>query len=146
MQFIAAMGPLSHLLHPGRVLVVEDDPVVRQVVRRALETAGYEVHEASDGVRALEELEASDPDLVLLDLIMPRMSGVEMLQVLRGGNTRWAGLPVVVLTGNKMDTPDLAAADAVLYKPFDPLDVQAAILLAIARRRERTRHPAPGAM
>ena len=79
--------------------MVEDDAAVRQVMIDALELEGYEVRGAADGRGALRLLDDWTPDLILLDLMMPKMNGVEFLQAVRA-DARWREVPVVALTGS----------------------------------------------
>ena len=90
---------------------------MRFLVRMTLESAGYEVVEANHGAAALERAQESRPDLVVTDLMMPVMSGRELIDRLRS-NPETAAIPILVLSANS----NLSAwgADAVLSKPFDP--------------------------
>jgi CheY-like chemotaxis protein len=85
----------------ARILVVDDKASSRELVRTILENLGYAIEEAGDGVEALEAVHASPPDLVLLDLQMPRLTGEEVLARLRA-DQRFAELPVVALTASAM--------------------------------------------
>ena len=88
----------------GRVLVVDDDPATREVLKRALVKDGWLVDEAENGRQALDRVAAGVPALVLLDLLMPEMTGFEFVAELRK-NPAWGGIPVVVLTSKDL-TPD----------------------------------------
>ena len=108
-----ARGPL--------VLVVDDDPQVREVVRLNLEMEGYSVREAASAEEALEAIEGSAPELVLLDVVMPGIDGWQMLQRMQ---ERHGSIPVIMFSG-KVD--EAAASDAeergargFIGKPFDP--------------------------
>lgn len=85
-----------------RIMVVEDEPDVRNFLAACLEDAGFKVDTAVDGLDALEKVEAFSPDLMTLDMVMPRMSGVKVLRTLRK-NKRWANLPVIVITAHARD-------------------------------------------
>jgi CheY-like chemotaxis protein len=104
----------------GKVLVVDDEPEVRQVLQEFLASRGYDVNVASDGFEALEALESIKPDLVLLDVAMPGMDGVETLKRIVAINP---SLPVIMVTANADIgvTSKLLAIGAVDYvpKPFD---------------------------
>jgi len=91
-----------------RVLVVDDEPDVRRYLRTALEDAGFLVETASDGYEALEKLKADPPDLISLDLVMPRHSGAMFHRELLK-NRQWAKIPVLIVTGHARD--DLGRAD-----------------------------------
>ena len=105
------------------VLVVDDDPSIRQLVADVLEIEGYTVVLAEDGFAALREVERSRPDCVVLDVMMPGMDGHEVLQRLRAAEAS-ADLPVVMLTAAADDTQAWQAwtegVDYFLAKPFDP--------------------------
>jgi signal transduction histidine kinase/DNA-binding response OmpR family regulator len=89
----------------GRVLLVEDDELVRRSVRQALEPTGWEVIEAENGEVAVETLEAARPDVIILDLMMPKMDGFEFLDEVRG-RSDWQDLPVVVITAKDLTQTD----------------------------------------
>ena len=108
----------------GTVLVIDDDDAVRSVLRRFLAAAGYEVQEAENGRVGLEIVEREKPDLIVLDLMMPEMTGYEVIATLRG-HASWSGIPVVVLTSNQGHSARELQVDATLMKPFDMADVQA---------------------
>jgi len=109
-----------------RVLIVEDDQSLRVVIRMVLEQARYEVIEARHGAAALELMESEMPDLVLADLRMPLMGGVELIGRLRS-SPRTASVPIVLLSGLLPDPEVTKLANAVVAKPFEPADLLAAI-------------------
>jgi CheY-like chemotaxis protein len=90
--------------HRGRLLVVDDDPQVVDLVRQLLDDQSYEIKSASDGEEALEEIARQRPDVVLLDLLMPRMDGFGVIEALRH-DPRYRDIPVVVLTAKAL-TPE----------------------------------------
>ncbi|CAA9321741.1 MAG: hypothetical protein AVDCRST_MAG40-1497 [uncultured Gemmatimonadaceae bacterium] len=101
-----------------RVLLVEDDPTARALVRRALERQGHAVVEAEDGAAALEGLEAAAPSLIVLDLLMPRLDGFGFLDALRARDA-WKTVPVIVISANCTSDGDrdrLRSATAILQK------------------------------
>lgn len=100
------------------ILLVEDDDDIRELFAEVLREAGYVVHEAENGRVALDRLEQVGPCLVLLDLMMPVMSGPELLRALHRSN-RLHSLAVVALSagGSAADVPE---ADRFLQKPIDP--------------------------
>jgi two-component system, OmpR family, response regulator MprA len=117
-----------------RVLVVDDEEAVRESVRHALELEGYDVELAPDGGRALAQIEASLPDAVILDVLMPGVSGLDVARRLRSGGNR---VPVLMLTA-RAEVDDRVAgldagADDYLVKPF-ALDELLARLRALLRR------------
>ncbi|HET7196829.1 MAG TPA: response regulator transcription factor [Nocardioides sp.] len=119
---------------PSRVLVVDDDRAVRESLRRSLEFNGYAVALASDGAEALASISGSAPDVVVMDVMMPRLDGLEATRALRkAGND----VPILVLTardavGDRVEGLD-AGADDYLTKPF-ALQELLARLRALLRR------------
>ena len=108
--------------HPPRILVVEDVPVVLAVLRMRLEAEGFEVIAARDGIEALEQARAGHPDLMLLDLMLPRLSGERVCQELRG-DPRTRALPIIVVSARVGEAERLralaAGADTFLSKPYN---------------------------
>ena len=103
-----------------RVLVVEDDPSVRGLLHTLLSAEGYEVATASDGLAGLVKATAQHPSLVLLDLMMPDLGGVRVLEELRD-DPELADIPVIVVTGKIDAVPGMRALlgeDNVFVKPF----------------------------
>jgi two-component system response regulator MtrA len=124
----------------ARILVVEDDPSIREVTALGLRAAGLEVVTAADGVEALERWRAAAPDLVLLDVMLPRLDGLEVCRAIR----REATIPIVMLTA-RGDTIDVvvgleSGADDYLRKPFEMPELVARIRAALRRRG----HEVPG--
>jgi CheY-like chemotaxis protein len=89
----------------GRVLLVDDDEVVRRSVRQALEPIGWNVTEGENGQAAIESLTAARPDVIILDLMMPKMDGFEFLDELRS-RPEWQDIPVVVITAKDLTNTD----------------------------------------
>jgi len=108
---------------PARVLVVDDDPTVSDVVRRYLERAGFAVDKAGDGPTALALAAERSPDLVVLDLMLPGMSGLEVCRRLR----RASDVPVVMLTALGEESDRVVGfetgADDYVTKPFSPREL-----------------------
>jgi len=103
-----------------RVLVVEDDPSVRGLLHTLLSADGYDVSTASDGLAGLVKAASTRPALVLLDLMMPDLGGVRVLEELRT-DSELSGIPVIVVTGQVDAVPgmrDLLGEDSVFVKPF----------------------------
>jgi CheY-like chemotaxis protein len=113
-----------------RILIVEDDRDLRFVIRMILERAGYEVAEARNGIAALESIGAGPPDLIIADLAMPVMSGVELVDQLRA-NPATASIPVVLLSGGDVDSTTSQRVEAVVTKPFEPDHLVACIESAL---------------
>ena len=116
------------------ILVVDDDQAVRDSLTRSLQYSGYEVVAASDGVEALAQLSAARPDAVVMDVMMPRLDGLETTRMLRqSGND----VPILILTardavGDRVDGLD-AGADDYMVKPFS-LEELTARIRALTRR------------
>ncbi|WP_166635867.1 response regulator transcription factor [Idiomarina aquatica] len=125
------------------ILVVEDDTVLRELLEYLLQREGYQVASCADGAQAQERLQQQLPDLVLLDLQLPIVSGNELIAWLRA-NSDSAALPILVLT-SLQDEDDIAAAldagaDDYMVKPFQPKELQARLrkLLKIRPQAKRT--------
>jgi DNA-binding response OmpR family regulator len=121
---------------PGRILIVEDDNMLAKVIGDNLRFAGYEISAAAEGHEAVARLRTFQPDLVLLDLMLPDRSGFDLCGVLRqGGRT-----PVVILSARAQKADKLRGlklgADDYLTKPFD-LDELLARIQAVLRRSRR---------
>jgi cyclic di-GMP phosphodiesterase len=118
----------------SRILVIDDEDVIRMLVMEILESAGHEVTGADSAERALGLLEESDFDLVVSDVVMPGLSGLELLEAVR---TRRASLPVVLVTGaGTYDTLSQAltrGAAGLVTKPFAHAELQAAVADALER-------------
>ncbi len=125
---------------PSRVLVVDDDPTISDVVRRYLERAGFVVDEASDGPAALALAADRTPDLVVLDLMLPSMSGMEVCRRLR----RTSDVPIVMLTALGEEADRVVGfetgADDYVTKPFSPREL-ALRVQSVLRRARRTDQP-----
>lgn len=106
-----------------QILVVDDEPTVRSLVRDVLELEGHDVIEAADGPSALDCVAAQLPDLIVLDIMMPGMSGLDVLRTLRQTHSAKA-LPIILLTAAADDDTTwagwTAGASVFLPKPFDP--------------------------
>jgi two-component system KDP operon response regulator KdpE len=116
-----------------RVLIVDDEPQILRALRINLQARQYEVHTAADGAEALHEAASIRPDLLVLDLGLPDLDGVEVIRRLR----TWSPVPIVVLSGrvdsrDKVDALD-AGADDYVTKPFS-IDELLARIRAVTRR------------
>ena len=109
---VSICGPVA-----GRVLLVDDDDLVRRGVRQALEPIGWKVTEAENGQVAIKSLTAARPDVIILDLMMPKMDGFEFLNELRA-QPDWRDIPVVVITAKDLTDEDATASMAALSASF----------------------------
>jgi DNA-binding response OmpR family regulator len=100
------------------ILIAEDDEDLRHLFRTALVLAGYDVVEARDGLEALRWIDQSPPDLVILDLLLPRISGLVVQQEI-AAQAVTRQIPIVVVTGSTMSAEDLDVA-CFLRKPISP--------------------------
>jgi len=121
----------------GRILVVDDEPHIRRMLSSVLGSKGFEVLMASDGTQGLDELGGDTVDLVILDLMMPGASGLEILSKIRSDPVR-SKTPVIILTAKGQDTDRDAAlaggADDFMTKPFSPKKLIARIEEILADR------------
>lgn len=106
---------------PQRVLLVDDDPIVVDMVGRYLKSQGFDTFAVGDGQSALEQVEEIRPDLVILDLILPGLNGYSVCSVLKK-DPRHAHIPVIIFTKRLDETEEelklLCGADAYVQKPF----------------------------
>jgi DNA-binding response OmpR family regulator len=129
---------------PPRILVVDDDPNVAEVVERYLRREGFAVDVARDGHSALDQALQTPPDLVVLDLMLPGIDGLEVCRRLRA----LAPVPVVMLTARGDEADRVAGlelgADDYLPKPFSPRELTARVKAVLRRARGPLRVPEPG--
>jgi two-component system KDP operon response regulator KdpE len=124
-----------------RVLVVDDERAIRRYLHAALNAQGYTVYEASGGKEALNMVVGDRPDLIILDLGLPDMDGVEVTRQLR----EWTHIPIIILSvreqeSDKIDALD-AGADDYLTKPFSSGELMARMRAALRRSMESTSEP-----
>lgn len=117
----------------GRILVVDDEPQIRRIMRTTLTGAGYEVEDAKTGQEALEKLREYHPDLVLLDMNMPGMDGLSVCREIRAGS----GAGIIMLTVRNTEADKVQALDAgaddFVNKPFSTPELLARIRAALRR-------------
>lgn len=127
-----------------KVLVVEDDPTQRLLTSTVLRSAGYEVVEGADGLDGLELARTARPDLIVCDVMMPRMNGYKLLEALRG-RPDTAAIPVIMLTAmadrSHVRIGMTAGADDYLLKPFSAMELRHAVLAVLAKRDARQPDP-----
>src|SRR5205814_10549731 len=128
------MTPMS-----TRVLVVEDDPDISELVARYLEKAGYTATRVSSGRDALDAVRAKAPELIVLDVMLPHVDGLEVCRLLRA-NDHTASIPIIMLTARAEESERIVGlemgADDYLAKPFSPNELVARVR-ALLRRAER---------
>ncbi|MGZ8709428.1 MAG: response regulator [Thermoanaerobaculia bacterium] len=107
--------------HPSRILIAEDDPNIRRMLVVSLGREGYRTAEACNGREALLAMRAGQVDLVILDLVMPEVTGLEVLAE-RAGEAQLRRIPVIIITANRGDSVPAVLTDgicALLPKPFN---------------------------
>src|SRR3989440_13032731 len=119
----------------GSVLIVDDEPTIGEVVSRYLDRAGYETSVALDGPSALRKIEQQSPDLVVLDLMLPRISGLELMRRIRDrGSDRTS---IILLTAKGEETDRIVGlrlgADDYVVKPFSPAELVARVDAVLRR-------------
>lgn len=121
---------------PLSVLIVDDDPVIQLLLRVNFEMDGFEVETADDGEQGLRMVRLSKPDLVLLDVMMPKLDGFQVLEAIRSDEAT-RHLPVVLLSAKARDVDRQAGldagADAYITKPFDPMKLLAEVKVLVRR-------------
>lgn len=132
---------------PGaRILLVDDEPSIIKIVTSYLEKEGYEVHVAKDGPAGLKAARAFKPDLILLDIMLPGMDGIELLTQLR----RESSVYVILLTAKTEETDKIVGlsvgADDYVTKPFSPRELVARIKAVLRRPPSRSDSAAPAAL
>jgi DNA-binding response OmpR family regulator len=114
----------------SRIVVADDDPDIRRLIVFTLRRRGYEVHEAGAGDAALELVRKELPDLVVLDVMMPGLTGIEVAQMLKA-NADTASIPIIILSAKgqaaEVNAGIDAGAHAYMVKPFTPQDLAAKI-------------------
>ncbi|MGZ4300801.1 MAG: response regulator [Gaiellaceae bacterium] len=117
------------------VLICDDEPSLRELIRVSLD-GPYSFAEADDGEKSLEIARRLQPDVIILDMMMPRLSGLEVLSEIRG-DQGLAETPVIVLTAQPSTKEEAlrGGADIVMVKPFEPEQITAAVEEVLAGRR-----------
>ena len=111
------------MLEAKRILVVDDEPDLIKTVRLRLEKRGYAVISAADGQEALEKARSEKPDLIILDLMLPKLSGYQVCRMLKF-DEQYKNIPIIIFTARAQEqdkkTSLEVGADAYLSKPFEP--------------------------
>jgi DNA-binding response OmpR family regulator len=127
-----------------RVLVVDDEPMVVEVVERYLQREGFEVATAGDGAEALALSRSWAPDLVVLDLMLPELDGLEVCRILQ----KESSVPIIMLTARGEETDRVVGlelgADDYIVKPFSPRELVARIKAVLRRTNSEETHRPPG--
>lgn len=129
----------------GRVLVVDDNKVIRQLIRVNLELEGFEVVTAADGAECLDVVHDVRPDVVTLDVVMPRLDGLRTAARLRA-DPRTAHLPLMIVsacTQHEVESGLDVGVDAFLSKPFEPGELVSIVRTLMGRERRREADPEP---
>ena len=128
----------------AKILIADDDPHIRQLLAFALEKAGFEVIEAEDGEAALAQAQAAAPDLLVLDLNMPRLNGLDVCRQLRAKGE----LPILILSSRDEEIDRVLGielgADDYVVKPFSPREVVARVTAILRRARPAASAAASG--
>lgn len=124
----------------AKILVVDDEPNIREVVGQYLQREGYAVVSAADGEEALSLYRQERPDLVVLDLMLPKLSGLEVCRRLLGAETRERRVPLIMLTARGEEEDRIAGlglgADDYIVKPFSPRELVARVGAVLRRAGE----------
>ena len=121
----------------ARILVIEDDPAVVEMLTLMIQNEGHDVEVVVDGAHAIERLDRPPPDLVLLDLMMPSVGGFDVLSELRA-RQGWSTIPVVIVTARTGDEDVwrgwTSGADYYLVKPFEVEQLRSVVMRLLAER------------
>ncbi|WP_167511462.1 response regulator, partial [Streptomyces sioyaensis] len=131
----------------GRILVVDDNKVIRQLIRVNLELEGFEVVTAADGAECLDVVHHVRPDVVTLDVVMPRLNGLHTAARLRSDPRTW-DIPIAIVsacTQGEVDNGESVGVDAFLAKPFEPAELVRTVGKLVREGRQRQRGPEGGA-
>ena len=123
------------IMYKSKILVIEDDPAITNLIRTTLDTQGYQYHTAKNGTGALLDAVSYNADVIILDLGLPDMDGVEIIQKIRG----WSNVPIIVVSARSEDQDKVEALDAgaddYLTKPFSIDELLARLRVALRRSR-----------
>ncbi len=127
------------MLKRQRILVVDDEPNIREVVDLYLRREGFDVEVAADGEAALEAIDRKIPDLIVLDLMMPKVGGLEVTRILRDN----FDIPIIMLTAKSQEEEKIAGlelgADDYVTKPFSPRELVTRVKVVLRRAGDNTK-------
>jgi DNA-binding response OmpR family regulator len=130
------------MVKTNKVLIIDDDPAIRKFIRANLEARGYQVLLAMDGDEGIQVIEKELPDLVILDIMMPKMDGFEVCRQVR----EWSKVPIIMLSAREGETDKVkcldSGADDYLTKPFSLRELLARIKAVMRRSQDNTDAPA----
>jgi DNA-binding response OmpR family regulator len=122
---------------PNKILVIEDDPDIVEICRDYLKASGYDVITAIDGLKGLAAARREKPDLIVLDLMLPEMDGLDVCRTLRRENGSLGNTPIIMLTARVEETDKLIGleigADDYITKPFSPRELVARVRVIFRR-------------
>lgn len=122
-------------MYKPKILVVEDDPAITNLIRTTLDTQEYQYHTAKNGTEAIMDAVSYNPDVIILDLGLPDMDGVEIIRKVRG----WSNMPIIIVSARSEDQDKVEALDAgaddYLTKPFSIDEFLARLRVALRRSR-----------
>jgi len=131
----------------SRILIVEDDPDIAELVARYLDKAGFSTERATSGREALQTIASKPPDLVILDLMLPHVDGLEVCRLVRASEAT-AAVPIIMLTARAEESERIVGlelgADDYLAKPFSPNELVARVRALLRRAQRGTGPAAPG--
>lgn len=108
---------------PKRILVTEDSPTILEIIKNTLEDAGFSVITAIDGMEALDKIRKEKPDLIILDLMLPKIDGFKICMMVKR-DSNFKKIPIIILTARASDSDKKigqeVSADAYITKPFEP--------------------------
>jgi two-component system, sensor histidine kinase and response regulator len=127
-------------LKRGVVLVIDDDPMVCDIIEGFLYQDEYEMTFAHSGSEALEIIDSTQPDIILLDVLMPEMDGFEVCRRLKS-NEKWRDIPVIIVTGLHEKTDVLrgfeVGANDFIHKPFNDIELRSRVRAMLRRKKQQ---------
>lgn len=127
-DLLASLSRIASYEERPRLLVVDDDPNVHEMVTQLLENSGYQIQAVSDGVQAVTAAQITPPDVILLDLLMPRMDGFDVIEKMRQ-NPKTRGIPIVILTAKSLSAEEEKSLGQRIYSVIQKQGLQGETLL-----------------